>query len=75
MPRIGEVIREYRLKAGLTQAKLGEKVGIAAAHQRRIAEWERGARTPMGNHLLKLMAALKIPPEAFDEYKAVNNDQ
>ena len=39
----GDLIREARLRAGLTQAKLGERIGQP---QSVIARWERGAVTP-----------------------------
>jgi transcriptional regulator with XRE-family HTH domain len=68
MPRIGEVIKDYRLKAGLSQQELSEKIGVSSAGQQRIANWESGYRTPASEYLLKLMRVLHIPPEAFDEY-------
>jgi len=39
----GELIREARLRAGLTQAELGERIGL---QQSVIARWERGAVIP-----------------------------
>jgi transcriptional regulator with XRE-family HTH domain len=39
----GDLIREARLRAGLTQAELGERIGRP---QSVIARWERGAVTP-----------------------------
>jgi transcriptional regulator with XRE-family HTH domain len=39
----GDLIREARLRAGLTQAELGERL---AQPQSVIARWERGAVTP-----------------------------
>ena len=39
----GELIREARLRAGLTQAELGERIG---QQQSVIARWERGAVIP-----------------------------
>jgi transcriptional regulator with XRE-family HTH domain len=39
----GDLIREARLRAGLTQAELGERIGQP---QSVIARWERGAVTP-----------------------------
>jgi hypothetical protein len=41
--RSGALIREARLRAGLTQAELGERIGQP---QSVIARWERGAVTP-----------------------------
>jgi transcriptional regulator with XRE-family HTH domain len=39
----GDLIREARLRAGLTQEELGERIGRP---QSVIARWERGAVTP-----------------------------
>lgn len=39
----GDLIREARLRAGLTQAELGERIGQP---QSVIARWERGAVIP-----------------------------
>jgi len=39
----GDLIREARLRAGLTQAALGERIGQP---QSVVARWERGAVTP-----------------------------
>ncbi len=39
----GQLIREARLRAGLTQAELGERIG---QQQSVVARWERGAVIP-----------------------------
>jgi len=39
----GELLREARLRAGITQAALGRRVGAAASA---IGRWERGDVTP-----------------------------
>jgi transcriptional regulator with XRE-family HTH domain len=41
--RSGDLIREARLRAGLTQAELGARIGQS---QSVVARWERGAVTP-----------------------------
>lgn len=41
--RSGDLIREARLRAGLTQAQLGDRIGQP---QSVVARWERGAVTP-----------------------------
>ena len=69
MPAIGEVIKQYRQSAGLSQQRLGEKIGLQASQRQRIMQWESGSRTPAAEYLLKIMSVLHIPPEAFDEYK------
>jgi transcriptional regulator with XRE-family HTH domain len=48
-------IREYRLKAGLSQEALGRLRGKT---RKVISAWERGLRFPAGPVLLKLAKAL-----------------
>ena len=66
---IGEIIKQHRQKAGLTQQQLGDLLDIKASAQQRVMHWETNRRTPNAEYLLKLMAVLHIPPTAFDEYK------
>jgi transcriptional regulator with XRE-family HTH domain len=49
-----DLIREARLRAGLTQAELGKRVGRP---QSSIARWERGAVTPSFETLRELIRA------------------
>jgi transcriptional regulator with XRE-family HTH domain len=49
-----DLIREARLRAGLTQAELGRRVGRP---QSSIARWERGAVTPGFETLRELIRA------------------
>lgn len=53
-------LRELRLKQGLTQSQLGEKVGVS---QQRLAEYELGKR-PIGNmtldNALRICDALRV---------------
>lgn len=49
-----DLIREARLRAGLTQAALGRRVGRP---QSSIARWERGAVTPSFETLRELIRA------------------
>lgn len=68
MPEIGEVIKAYRQKAGLSQQRLGEDIGLVASQRHRVSDWESARKTPAAKYLLKIMSVLRIPPEAFDEY-------
>jgi transcriptional regulator with XRE-family HTH domain len=52
--RSGDLIREARLRAGLTQYDLGERTGRDRAI---IARWEQGAVTPNVETLLELVRA------------------
>lgn len=55
---IGERIKEFRLKAGLTQSELAEKLGIP---YQSIGQWERGLRSPKIETLQKIADALNVP--------------
>jgi transcriptional regulator with XRE-family HTH domain len=52
--RSGELIREARLRAGLTQYDLGDRTGRDRAV---VARWEQGAVTPSVETLLELVRA------------------
>lgn len=52
---LGEQIKKYRKKAGLTQKQLGEKLGIS---QQQIAQYENGKRVPKIDALIKIANAL-----------------
>lgn len=52
---IGQHIKEARLKAGITQAELANKLGIA---YQSIGQWERGLRTPKIETLRKIAEVL-----------------
>ena len=52
--RSGDIIREARLKAGLSQTDLGERIGRDRAQ---IARWERHGVAPSLETLLELVRA------------------
>ena len=60
--RIGSRIRAIRNARGLSQAELGEKVGLSAD---RIQKYENGARKPKTDMLKKLAEALEVRPLAL----------
>jgi len=49
--RSGENIKRMRLRFGLTQKELGEKINVS---ERRIGTWERGAVLPSDENKQKL---------------------
>ena len=57
MNKVGEVLRNARKKAGLTQLELANKVGVTRAY---YADVERGRYTPSLKVLSKLAEALCI---------------
>lgn len=50
-------IAQARLKQGLTQAQLAERIGVKGTQ---IANWEQGSRKPKMDALMKIGAALGI---------------
>jgi predicted ATPase/DNA-binding XRE family transcriptional regulator len=65
----GELLRQRRLAAGLTQATLGERAGIA---ERTIQDLERGAAQPRRATVRRLAAALALPPADRAAFEAVS---
>lgn len=47
----GERLRAARLRAGLTQRELAERIGVG---QQVVSEWEMGKRVPDGRHTIRL---------------------
>lgn len=62
--KIGLRIQNCRLKAGLTQEKLAEKVNISQKHLSRI---EQGYHNPHFDIIIKIARALDVPTDAFSE--------
>ena len=58
--RIGNLLSGARLKAGLTQAKLAEKLGI---RQNMVSDYERGRRTYSDAMAKRLSATLEVREE------------
>src|SRR5262245_28629830 len=54
------LLREQRLAAGLTQAALGERAGVA---ERTIQQLERGTARPQSDTVRRLVDALEPSPE------------
>ena len=52
-----ERLKELRLKKGLTQTELGEKVGVK---QNSFTNWENGKREPSFENLIKLADLLEV---------------
>lgn len=52
-----ERLKELRLKKGLTQTELGEKVGVK---QNTFTNWEKDKREPSFENLIKLADLLEV---------------
>jgi transcriptional regulator with XRE-family HTH domain len=58
--RLGERIREARLRRGLTQEALGEAVGVVKVS---VSQWESGRTKPSIPNLWRIAAALDVPAD------------
>ncbi len=61
-PRFPNTIREYRLKAGLSQRKLAELLGRG---RNAVSSWERGLTLPSVPRLLKMAKILGTLAESL----------
>ncbi len=72
---VGEILLNYRNKAGLTQTELAEKAGVA---DRTYADIERGISNMRVDTLLKICRALRVTPNDVliksDEYESYGEE-
>lgn len=52
---VAQVIKEHRLRAGLSQHGLAIKVGVTASQ---VSRWERGTAKPAGKNVAALVSIL-----------------
>jgi predicted ATPase/DNA-binding CsgD family transcriptional regulator/transcriptional regulator with XRE-family HTH domain len=72
-PAFGKMLRELRLKAGLSQERLAERVGISA---REIGNLERGTRrAPRPDSVRKLADGLELQGDERDRFEAAAHHQ
>lgn len=62
---IGERIRDYRKKVGLSQKELGKILEVSQQH---IAQYESGKRTPKLDTIQKIAAALQVDVNTLLEF-------
>ena len=63
---IGERIHHFRLLRGYTQKYLGQQLGFSESQADvRIAQYEKGARSPKENYLNALADIFEISPHAL----------
>lgn len=53
-------LKEYRLKAGLTQKQVAKLLGVNS--EERICHWENGRNVPNMMNLIKLCKIYKVAP-------------
>lgn len=56
--RLGRVVREYRKQRGLTQAQLGQAVGVTLSQ---ISNIETGHTSPSLDTLVRIARTLRVP--------------
>jgi transcriptional regulator with XRE-family HTH domain len=54
-------LKEYRIKAGLTQKQVAKLIGVN--NEERVCHWEKGNNMPDTINLLRLSNLYKIKPE------------
>ena len=57
---IGQMIRDARIRKGMTQAGLAETIG---GSQGAVGQWEQGMTIPRPKHIVRLSTLLDIPVE------------
>lgn len=55
---IGQMIRDARIRKGMTQAGLAETIGVS---QGAVGQWEQGMTIPRPKHIVRLSTLLDIP--------------
>ena len=60
---VGQRIRQGRERAGWTQEKLAEAMGVS---RQAVSKWEADRARPTAEKLARLSEALDLPPEAWD---------
>lgn len=69
----GQLIKAARKKAGMTQAQLAEKAGVAAIT---IQQYELGKRQPRLAQLQAIASALGVPvQELISDWEAVDKEE
>ncbi|TCC39264.1 XRE family transcriptional regulator [Kribbella sindirgiensis] len=69
MPTLSELLRTFRIRAGLTQAALAEKAGLS---EQAISVLERGTRSrPRIDTVRSLTTALALTPTEADQFLSV----
>lgn len=70
--KIGGLIRELRLRRGLTQAALAEELGVS---DKAVSKWERGGGCPDLSLLAALAEALRVDVEALLNGDLAENEE
>jgi transcriptional regulator with XRE-family HTH domain len=58
--RIGAAIRDERLRQGMSQVELADRMGIPTISDAQISRWETGRVLPKARHLAALEVALGV---------------
>lgn len=61
---IAELIHEYLVRTGITDAELGDLVGV---HQTQISRWKRGTGVPRASFVSAIAEVLDLPEDEVEE--------
>ena len=62
---LGEVLRLLRLEARMSQRDLALRIGF---HENAVSSFERGERAPSAQYLTGFVTALRLPPDAAEQF-------
>lgn len=69
----GQLIKAARRKAGMTQEKLGKKIGVSGSS---MAQWENDLRNPKLDTLQRIASALGVPvQDLISDWEAVDKEE
>ena len=69
----GQLIKDARKKAGMTQEELGKKIGVSGSS---MAQWENDLRNPKLDTLQRIASALGVPvQELISDWEAVDKEE
>lgn len=60
---IADLVHHFIVRTGLTDAELGDLVGV---HQSQISRWRRGVGVPRESYVVPLAEALDVDPEIVE---------
>lgn len=68
---IGNRIRKYRKKLGISQKELAKRIGVSNG---RVSNWEQGLNRPDADMLAELCQALNVSPSSLLGVKLTNDE-
>lgn len=63
-PTVADLVHECLVRTGLTDAELGDLIGV---HQSQISRWKRGAGVPRESYVTALAEVLDLPDDVVED--------